>query len=365
MEPPPAARPKRKPAPLTLVSSLVRGANLVCQKRRWNKIGSAVNSCANARVRLLTDEEVRDATEEQQLVWASNLARNERWLTIFCGFLPAGSRAIDKACAGLLDICGKSDWAAEDVIMVFPNVARSRAEALEKLVAYTKSAFLSGKPEKPAEARWTGVVGAASFFGRLLAFGAILLEVMGLDQGARRAADVPAPLAADEEDHILGDNLVQFALDPQAWQKLDKARTRQFTRWVCQPNRRALLQCYLLVVLNKPVRNLLFFIFKHEGGQGRAPTAHELEKINNRYMLGLTSFDVDATARAARFAPETGQGAEDAESPYLEWYTGRPVEHALRTLAGFLAQDQFLDEVQMLFGSAGGVVSDDILVLAR
>ena len=79
----------------------------------------------------------------------------------------------------------------------------------------------------------------------------------------------------------------------------------------------------------------------------------------------MTSFDVGATARAARFAPEAGQGAEDAESPYLEWYTGRPVEHALRTLAGFLAQDQFLDEVQMLFGSAGGVVSDDILVLAR
>ena len=51
----------------------------------------------------------------------------------------------------------------------------------------------------------------------------------------------------------------------------------------------------------------MFFIFKHEGGQGRAPTAHELEKINNRYMLGLVSFDVDATARAARFAPEIGQ----------------------------------------------------------
>ena len=83
-------------------------------------------------------------------------------------------------------------------------------------------------------------------------------------------------------------------------------------------------------------------------------------------MLGLVSFDVDATARAARFAPATGQeGAEDAESPYLEWYTGRPVEHALRTLAGFLAGGQFLDELRMLFGSAGGVVSDDILVLAR
>ena len=240
----------------------------MCQKRRWSRIGSAVNSCANARVRLVTDEEVRDATEEQKLVWASNLARNERWLTIFCGFLPAGRRAIDKACTGLLDICGRSDWAAEDVIMVFPNVARSTDEAVEKLVAYTKSAFLSGKPEKPAEARWTGVVGAASFFGRLLAFGGILLEVMGLDQGARRrAADDPA---ADQEDPI-GDNLVQFALDPQARQKLDKARTRQFTRWVCQPNRRALFQCYLLVVLNKPIRNLMFLMIMHEGARVERP----------------------------------------------------------------------------------------------
>ena len=84
------------------------------------------------------------------------------------------------------------------------------------------------------------------------------------------------------------------------------------------------------------------------------------------FMLGLASFGVGPAARAVRFAPETGQEeAEAAECPFLEWYTGRPAEHALSMLVGCLARGELHDELVMLCGCAGGVVPDDILVIAR
>ena len=189
---------------------------------------------------------------------------------------------------------------------------RDLAILREKLKTLFTFSLFGRKPELPAAGRWTGVPGAASWFGRLLHFPTLMKKLLSGGKSKKTAA-----VDEDQEDTIIA-----LATDAAALIDLRGKRVTSFIAWTDQPHARALLQCYLLVRQNGPVRHILHFIFKYEGKSGMPPSAEEMDSIARRYML-----DLDGDIRTP------------FDAPYLEWCSGKLVRQCLRSLTESLDAD--------------------------
>jgi hypothetical protein len=89
----------------------------------------------------------------------------------------------------------------------------------------------------------------------------------------QRSIDMPIFVPSEE---MVPDYLVQQLTDPGFYQKLNTARSKLFLKWAAQPNKKALLQCYLMVRCNSDIRHLLMFIFSYEGSSGSPPSPAEM-----------------------------------------------------------------------------------------
>ena len=357
------AQRKRKPVLLTLMSSLVRGAHLARQASYWRSFESKFEFHILQSGRLVTTEEVNNATDEQCHVWQRNLERNTLWLQLF-GYFGQAARnnkkptARDKSCQILLELCGKCCWdCAPDqplVILVFPhNLYNTLAEAMRLVATHAKCVFMSRRPELPAEGRWTGLAGSASWHGGLGAFFGMLTTC--LPKPKKPAAVAVADHAAEEDP----DAIVRAAVDPNVVRTFNSARIEAFTRWCVQPGRRCVLQCYLLVQTNAHLRRVLAFVFKYFGISASKPMSRQqLSEVSDRYML-----------------PEDDLEAEQIDPtcpPFLEWCEGSRVRRCLEALTSMLGNieeagyEWFLEELRLLFGSTvDGRIDDSVYSLAR
>ena len=336
------AAPKRTVAP-TLLSSLVRGVHIVTSGNTWQTMVQRFERFVDSRnVRLLSLHDMETMPPGDQATLERNFRKNEVLAQALCGWSEADTTAPKlsrrtKSSIMFLDIFGWSDWEdpAADVIILPQNTVHTAAEAKQCLRVYGRDVFFASRPPLPAQGRWTGLLGAACFFGRLLMFGNMLAILLVRDLGAE-AAEV-------------ADAAVALLCDGDAYRMLAGARLKSFLKnWVQLPRRRALLQVFLLVTQNLPLRRILLFIFKYEGKSGLPPSPEELESVRARYAL----------------PPDTEETPYDA--PWLEWCRNRKVVQAASELGGSLKDDgKLFSHLALLFSDADGNLSDDTLTLAR
>ena len=163
--------PKKPKAPPTLVSSLVRGANMVSMMTTWNAMRDRMHKVVSDHLVMLSLDDVEQVTPERAAQWDRNMQRNAKFLEVFMCYTNNKDKSIDRSCERLLETCGRGDMAASEMLVQIPNqYYNSLEEAVTGTVALVRHIFLGRKPPTPAEGRWTGVPGAAAFFGSLLFF---------------------------------------------------------------------------------------------------------------------------------------------------------------------------------------------------
>jgi len=204
-------KPRKPP---TFVSSLVRGANLCGQHGIWKKMRTNIALVVESSLKTICTDDLDRQRDLHLARWQTNMKKNTLLLKVFLGYKENGMRSIDRSCGQLLERAGRGDWVSGELIVVVNGNQYIRNAKVE-IVELARHIFMGHHPVPPAEGRWTGVPGAAAFFGALLGFLGSLTQLFGDeietttvgDEAKSAAAPKPKPKAKTKSSAKLSGNI--------------------------------------------------------------------------------------------------------------------------------------------------------------
>ena len=325
----PVAKPKAKAkkASSFVMTSFVRAGNLFSIGKTWDFVEEGLRETVTAKTSLAHIDTVLSSDRHtafafnKQLLVDLGIIVCERHFTadgVSCkhdgGPLPHQTHNAYL----LLDLVGYRSWALDGFVYYYAgNDMDGDAPPLQEHIAQRVSllavnTFCLHQPTKTAPARWTGVAGIAATLGSLQAFGNSLQTIVKrvkTQLKMHRTGEVDAG-SIDEESS-------------------NKSAQENSKRWYAfgvfsEDLWQSLLGSYATVTLNRPLRDLLAFIFIHSESTGGMNVAN----FGRRYLIDPAEL---LRRRELHSSGECG---------FIEWCTGDVTGKALQDFADDMCGEQ-------------------------
>jgi hypothetical protein len=261
---------------------------------------------------------------------AQNREDNKRFLFALCfaGVHPGRYRdMLEKNADQLLDDVGGLPWAQDATAMKLLCTSAACAghghdepcqcgdEHRFRVATHIKVLFFRRQPMLAAQSRWTGIPNAAAWFVGPMLFQQMLQFLLQAQEAEKLETEL-----VDGVPHANLDVDLQSA-DANMVRAQQRLRSSLFAEWLTSGT--SALQCLLIVYTNRPVRELLKFLFKHSSLTWDSADPAKLNLLWQRYLLdGRPEDEMD------RGGPRV--------TGFSTWSTGRVTESSLIELCSIL-----------------------------
>ena len=339
-----------------MTATCVRLGNLAEQHRFWTDLGECVEPLVRDALTYLRVDPCTTSVSPQRLAHEHRNA--VIWHAVF-GWDPSKRDSLGREphdqvmLRKLFELLKYSDLNHEffvvDVKRADGTWRCSGEEAcIRELTLLIKALFLKSKPGRAAEAKWTGVAGAARF--------SLRLEILNksLSKAVARMLHSVSSLAKLKEKA----DLESLNFDNMCQKVQGSIRKRLLHKALMQGH--ATLKSYLLIKGNMPLRMVLYWLFKYDRDTCMSP--EDERKLRERYLFeDLQEHLEDPLEEICDTdGPNAGEAGIPADavppSTFMRWCKGEPIVRCLHDLEAMLLGGDFEEELTTIFGKDGVVL---------